>query len=86
MRMAASPLPPARVVPVGDDQAGANSHDDRPRKPTRNSGWGAGAGGRACPVPGVPRRACQGARKFSQYREGVGPRCPWYLERDPREP
>jgi hypothetical protein len=47
---------------------------------------GARAGGRACPAVGVPRRAGQGARKFSQYREGVGPCCPWYLERDPREP
>jgi len=86
MRMAWSPLPPARVVPVGDDQAGANSQNDRPRKATRNSGCGAAAGGRACQATGVPRPAGQGARKFSQYREGVGPRCPWYLDRDPREP
>ena len=57
----------------------------RQRRKSR-AGCGARAGGRARPAVGVPRRPGQGARKFSQYREGVGPCCPWYLERDPREP
>jgi hypothetical protein len=37
------------------------------------SSWGAGSG-------------AQGERKFSQYRDGVGPRCPWYFDPTPRDP
>jgi hypothetical protein len=28
----------------------------------------------------------QDERKFSQYRDGVGPRCPWYFDLTPRDP
>ena len=31
-------------------------------------------------------RGAQGERKFSQYRDGVGPRCPWYFDPTPRDP
>ena len=84
MKMAGSPVPPCTVLVAGD-QAGRYTHTAKPRNTSRTTGSG----------PGHSRRASrhvwawlggQGERKFSQYRDGVGPRCPWYFDPTPRDP
>jgi len=39
-----------------------------------------------CNLPGLAVWGYTSVPKFFQYRLGVGPRCPWYLEPSPPDP
>ena len=56
-----------------------------------DAGASLGGSGEVLPAPGgglswTPVRASEAQAKFSQYREGMGPRWLWYFERSSPAP